>query len=197
MTKILADAAELEARHGLSMQAALRVAQGEIGLDEAVANQHRLRRGMAIFHLPDDQWPRVALHWDMEPAHFYRSMDDHDAESFACTFPDAEIGWVESDLLHAALVDTSRRIGTPFSERYRNKTATLFAHLESGGSVTPPAIVPQAKGLSVRGGNHRLGLARHLQVAMVPILYCAADRDAIDALVALKPPPVAEPGEDG
>jgi hypothetical protein len=49
----------------------------------------------------------------------------------------------------------------------------------------------------VRGGNHRLGLARHLQVAMVPILFCAADRDAIDALVALKPPPGAEPGEDG
>lgn len=197
MKAILAKAAEYAARHGLSMQAALRVAQGDIGLDEAIANQRRLRRGTAIFHLPDDQWPRVALHWDLEPAHFYRSMDYHDAESFARTFPDIEIGWVESDLFHAVLVDNSRRIGTPFSERYRNKTAALVAHLESGGSVTPPVIVSQAKGLSVRGGNHRLGLARHLQVAMVPILFCAADRDAIDALVALKPPPAAEPGEDG
>ena len=109
--EILAEVAGLKARHGPSMQAALRVAQGELGLDEGIANQRRLRRGTAIFRLPNDQWPSVALHWDLEPAHFYRSMDDHDAESFARTFPDTELGWVHTDRIPAALIDNSRRIG--------------------------------------------------------------------------------------
>jgi len=98
-------------------------------------------------------------------------MDDHDAASFAATFPDAAVFSVDRVELVGALAQGSRRVLGPWRATYRSKTAQLVAHLRAGGQVSPPAFTADFRRPRCGGRQSPAGL----DAPPAPILLSRAD----------------------
>lgn len=170
----------------LSHHLKLALLRGEMTAEQAAARAVLDRRVEALRRRRKADWPTPSIVWDLDPARWHRSMDDHDQASFTEAFPDIALAWVDLDDLHAELAEVSRRIHDPLHQKYRSKTARLVMHLEDGGAVSPPFIVHSQTGLVVAGGNHRLGWARRLGEAEIPILFRRSSQSRIEALVGLR-----------
>ena len=167
----------------ISFTEASAVIRGEERYEDVLSKKVNREKAKVLQEKHHTEWPLPLVLWDVDPARWHFSMDDHNFQSFRSMFPDAEVVWAETTQIIKKLATYSNRLDDPFLPAYRCKSAKLVVHLQEGGKVSPPMMLFDAGALHVAGGNHRLGWAKHLRQEKLPILIRGQDRPLIEKLL--------------
>lgn len=169
---------------GLAQHLAFAVVYGEITEEHANYKQSCNDRAHTIQKMQPNAWPPLDVKWDTRAENFYLALDGENITNFAKEYPNIEVCSVDTMELHNNLLLGAQRILEPFAEPYKQKTALLIAHLEFGGTVTPPMIRANENGLFFEGGNHRYGWARYRQQKKVPVLVLSKEISTIRSTIS-------------
>jgi len=117
--------------------------------------------------------------WDVDPQHFYLTMDGYRPNEFT-----EDIIVIDVDVSEGVtkLTYQSGRSKAPFSSNHRSKSGHTAYRWALGKPVTPPLICSCNNEIAIVGGTHRFHLAHHYQATEIP---CLARRDDADLFTIL------------
>lgn len=124
------------------------------------------------------------IKWDLNPDHFYLSMDSYSREDFYNYYGCPEIVYIDTIKFNNNMHPSIQRNEDPFFLGDRNKMAALIAYLELGGQITPPFLLYNMDKVVIGGGNHRFTLAFSCNQTQIPVLIERENMDDIMANIA-------------
>lgn len=121
-------------------------------------------------------WPFAEVRWDIQSESQRFSLDGVNDSQFSVAYPKGLLlGWASLSEIDGRLHASSRRSEDElWTVGSGTKLACVIAHLANGGAVSPPLVhVVEVEGerdsIYLRGGNHRLAVARALHAEEIPI----------------------------
>lgn len=120
--------------------------------------------------------------WDCDSRRYYLALDGERPG----TVEPSDFVLIKADL--AEILERMHEMSDfsedPWLKRFRGKTAGIAYRWAHGKGVAPPLLAPHGDRLVVRGGHHRLRLAKHHGARRIPFLTRKIDQEFISSLLS-------------